>query len=485
MPLNTTTSPERPSAPRSDRTRPNLRKHTMRTTRSALALTSALSVGLLAGLGSTASAQDLGIKAPPQSHPIYLVGGTVHTVSGDVIESGVVGFDQGMITFVGNADEMSGMSLAEGTQIIDTTGKHVFPGMVLASTRTGLVEINSIPQSRDDRELGPYAPEVYAASAVNPDSTVIPVTRSNGVLTFGTFPIGGRIPGRASVLRADGWTRDDMAIDPAAGLVLNWPRVGENYSAFGTSRFGGRFGGGNAAEQVKEIDAYFDSAEAYLDAKAQNPSRASDIGFDAMAPIFAGAGDAQKPVFINASGYEQIVSAVTWAVARGLKPVIVGGTDALLAADLLKTNNVPVVLSGAYPFPKREDSAHDARYTLPMRLADAGVLVALSFSDDDAHARNLPYEAGRAVGYGMDPEAALRTVTLAPAQILGVGDVLGSIDKGKFATLIVSDGHCLDIMSNVEMAFVDGRQIDLQNKQTHLRDKYRAKYKQLGLIKDD
>jgi len=361
--------------------------------------------------------------------------------------------------------------------------------MVLVGTRMGLVEISAVPQSRDDRELGQYTPEVYAASAINPDSTVIPVTRSNGVLTFGTFPIGGRIPGRASILRADGWTRDDMAIDPAAGLVLNWPRVGDNYSAFGGGggRFGGRFGGGggDSGEQIQQIDDYFSAAEAYLEAKKLDAAHPTDIGFAVMAPVLPGAGDAQKPVFINASGYDQIVSAVNWAVGRGLRPVIVGGTDALLAADLLKSNDVPVVLSGAYPFPKRDDSAHDERYTLPMRLADAGVRVALTFSDDDAHARNLPYEAGRAVGYGMDPEAALRTVTLTPAQILGVGDRLGSIETGKLATVFVSDGHCLDVMSFVEMAFVDGRQIDLQNKQTHLRDKYREKYKQLGIIKGD
>jgi len=456
----------------------------MRTTRLALALTASLA----AGLATPASAQDLGVKAPPQDHPIYLVGGTVHTVSGGVIESGAVGFDKGTITFVGSADDLSGMRLAEGTEIIDTTGKHVFPGMVLVGTRTGLVEISAVPQSRDDRELGQFKPEVYAASAVNPDSTVIPVTRANGVLTFGTFPVGGRIPGRASALRADGWTRDDMAIDPAAGLVLNWPRVGEGYSAFGSGggRFGGRFGGGgNSAEQIDEVNDYFDAAEAYLATKKLSPGHPSDIGFDAMAPVLPGAGEGQKPVFINASGYEQIVSAVNWAVGRGLRPVIVGGTDALLAADLLKSNDVPVVLSGAYPFPKRSDSAHDERYTRPIRLAEAGVRFALTFSDDDAHARNLPYEAGRAVAYGMDPEAALRTVTLAPAQILGVGDLLGSLDEGKLATLFVSDGHCLDVMSFVELAFVDGRQIDLANKQTRLRDKYREKYKQMGIIKGD
>ncbi|MFT5423169.1 MAG: imidazolonepropionase-like amidohydrolase [Phycisphaerales bacterium] len=465
--------------------RTNLGKHPMRHARSALAL----SASLAAGLSSSALAQDLGVKAPPQSHPIYLVGGTVHTVSGDVIESGAVGFDNGTITFVGSADDLSAMRLAEGTELIDTSGKHVFPGMVLVGTRIGLVEISAVPQSRDDRELGQFKPEVYAASAVNPDSTVIPVTRSNGVLTFGTFPVGGRIPGRASVLRADGWTRDDMAIDPAAGLVISWPRVGESYSAFGSGsgrsgRFGGG-GGGDSGEQIDELTDYFDAADAYLATKSLNPKHPTDIGFEAMAPMLPGAGDAQKPVFINASGYDQIVSAVNWAVGRGLKPVIVGGTDALLAADLLKSNDVPVVLSGAYPFPKRSDSPHDDRYTLPIRLDEAGIRFALKYSDDDAHSRNLPYEAGRAVGYGMDPEAALKSVTLAAAQILGVGDKLGSIETGKFATLFVSDGHCLDIMSNVEIAFVDGRQIDLDNKQTHLRDKYRAKYKQLGLIQDD
>ncbi|MFG0305673.1 MAG: amidohydrolase family protein [Phycisphaerales bacterium JB040] len=431
-------------------------------------------------LAGAAPAQDLVHKAPAQDHAIYLVGGTVHTATGEVIESGLVGFEGGVITYVGNADALASMSLPEGTEMIDVSGRHVFPGMIATVTNLGLHEISAVPQSRDENETGSFTPEVYAASAVNPDTTLIPVTRSNGILTCGTFPTGGWIPGRFSILRADGWTNDDMAIDPHAGITMNWPSVGEGYSAFGSRR--GR--GGNGDAQVDEIDAYFDTVEAYRARRSADPSHPVDIGLEAMLDVMPSAGEDQEPVFISAGGYDEIVSAVTWAVGRGLRPVIVGGRDAHLAAELLTTHDVPVVLSGTYAFPKREDSAHDEMYRMPITLSELGVRYAINCSDENAHTRNLPYDPGRSVAYGLDLESALRSVTLWPAQILGIGDTHGSLETGKAATLVVADGHLLEVTTMVELAFVDGKRISLENKQTELRDKYREKYRQLGIIED-
>lgn len=425
---------------------------------------------------TAAHAQDLTHTAAEQDHPIYISGATVHTATGDVIEDGLVGFNEGRITFVGSADFLSRVSLTQDTEVIDATGMHVYPGLIAPMTRLGLTEINAVRAMRDYAEAGSFNPEVRAAVSVNPDSTLIPVARTNGILIFGSSPSGGRMPGRASVMRADGWTYEDMAIDQAAGLVINWPSVRARYQRFESDD--------EAAKRIKdnldELDAFFDAADAYLAAKEADSNHATDLRFEAMRPMLAG----DKPVFINANDLDQITSAVAWSLDRGLKPVIVGARDALGAADLLTRHGVPIILRGTHVFPKRADSPYDEPFTMPAQLAAAGIRWCLDSADRDGNVRNLPYEAARAAAFGLDPDLALQSITSATANILGIGDDYGSLENGKSATLFVSDGDCLEITSNVQMAFIDGKRIDLSNKQTELRDKYIEKYRQLELIED-
>jgi imidazolonepropionase-like amidohydrolase len=170
-------------------------------------------------------------------------------------------------------------------------------------------------------------------------------------------------------------------------------------------------------------------------------------------------------------------------VDRNLKPVIVGGQDAPLCADLLKSHSVPVIVTGTHTFPRRSDSEYDGAYTLPARLEAAGVLWCLASSDDTAHERNLPYNAAIAVAHGLDHDAAIRGLTVNAAKILGVGDAIGSLEAGKAATLFISDGTPLEVTTRIERAFIDGRAIDLSSKHTKLAEKYREKYRQLGEIK--
>ncbi|GJM19281.1 MAG: imidazolonepropionase [Phycisphaeraceae bacterium] len=430
-----------------------------------------------------AMAQDLTHSAPAQDHAVFITGGTVHTVSGETIEDGVVAFNEGRITIVGDrATVMSRISLSQDTEIIDASGKHVYPGLIAPATRLGLTEINAVRAMRDYNEVGEFTPEVRAAVSVNPDSTLIPVARSNGILLFGTFPAGGRIPGRASVMRADGWTWEDMAADDSAGMVINWPAVRPRHQRFAgdTSRKDRQK---EIKKQLDELNDFFDGAEAYIDATAADESHATDLRYEAMRAFLAD--EDPKPVFINANDADQITSAVTWSIGRGLRPVIVGGRDALSVSDLLVTNNVPVILRGTHVFPKRTDSAYDDAYTTPARLQAAGVSWCLDSADRDGNVRNLPYEAARAAAYGLDPAVALRSITLSSAEILGIADDYGSLESGKSATLIVTDADCLEVTSNVELAFIDGKRIDISNKQTKLRDKYRDKYQQLELIEQD
>jgi len=431
------------------------------------------SAGVCAGvIASLASAQDLVHKAPPQAGPIAITGATIHTVSGGTLNEGFIEFERGVITRVGEG------RYTGGARTIDATGKHVYPGLIGAVTQMGLTEIGSLADTQDYREIGDMKPEVRANVAVNPDSTIIPVTRTDGILTVGSFPSGGRIPGRASVLRMDGWTWEDMTVVADAGLVMGWPNV---------RPINARWMNRSESEQMDrterelaEIDAFFDQAIAYVDAKRRDPTIKTDVRFEAMRSVLPGAED-QRPLFIEANDVDQITSAVTWAAERGLRCVIVGGRDAVLAAELLKKHSVGVVLTGTHEFPKRSDAPYDEAFTLPRRVEEAGLEWCLASGEDAAHERNLRHHAGTSAAYGLDQETAIRSITLSAAELLGVADTLGSIDKGKAATVIVTDGNPLEITTRVEMAFIDGRQIDLNNKQRALDEKYREKYRQLGV----
>jgi hypothetical protein len=430
------------------------------------------------GLAQAALAQDVTITAAPQSHPIILVGATVHTGTGETIENGVVSMNEGLIGLVGKADEiMPLINLTADTQIIDLTGKHIFPGMIGAVTLLGLDEISAVRAMRDYDEVGDATPEVRAFVSVNPDSTLIPVARTNGILTAGVFPTGGLIPGRASVIALEGWTNEDMTVVRDAGVIINWPSMRPRRDRFDNAEDDSAESRIN--DRLDDLNNWFDQALAYRDLRRAEPGSPIDLRLDSLGTVLPGA-EGQNPVFINADDYDQIVSAVNWAAGRGLKPVIVGGRDAAMCTDLLKAHDAAVIVSGVHRFPKRADSPFDDAFTLPARLEAAGVRWCMASGADTGHERNLLDNAAMAVAYGLPLDAALRSLTASAAEILGVGDELGTLENGKRATLIVTDGHALEVTTVVEHAFIDGRKIDLSNKQTVLRDKYREKYRQLG-----
>ncbi len=424
---------------------------------------------LSTALSNTAIAQDLEHSAPPQDHPVFLVGATVHTITNGIIENGVVSITDGKIGIVDNAEIMSRVRLSSDTQIIDLSGKHIYPGLIDTVTKLGLQEISAVRAMNDYNEVGDMTPEVRAYISVNPDSTIIPTARSNGILTFGVFPTGGTIPGRASILKADGWTNEDLTIDRDAGLIINWPTM-RTSSSRATER---------RDQRLEDINTVFDDATSYAKKHAT-----VDLRLQAIATTLPSSHD-QQPIFFNVNDYDQINAAVNWAVSRDLKPIIVGGRDAHLCTQLLVSTNTPVIIGGTYNFPKRNDNAYDQPYTLPMELENAGVLWSLTMSGRHAHERNLPEAMGISVAHGFDQDAALRGITINAATILGLEDQLGSIESGKDATLFISDDNILDVTSIVEHAWIQGRYIDLGNKQTDLRDKYREKYRQLDVIDSD
>ncbi|MFN0011969.1 MAG: amidohydrolase family protein [Phycisphaerales bacterium] len=432
---------------------------------------------LILGLAATAAAQDLGKRPGPQAMPVAITNATIHPVSGPAIDKGFVLFDKGRITEVGPMGD--GRVFIATTRVVDAKGLHVYPGLIAAVSQIGLREIESVRASNDMNEVGEATPEAYAASAINPDSALFPVTRANGVLAAGVFPTGGLIPGRASVIRFEGWTPEEMTVKQDAGLVIAWPQM-RTVTAWWMDKSEDDQRK-DIAKNIARLRDIVGTAQAYL-AQKDGPDGKGvplDLRWEAMRSSFAAGSKAPAtPVFVEAQEYDQITSAVAFCIERGVRPVIVGGRDAPLCAELLKKHDVPVIVLGAHQMPRRDDSAFDEPFTLPARLAAAGVRFCMASGEETPHERNLPYNAGRAVGYGLDHDAALKAITLWPAQILGVGDVLGSLDVGKEATLIVTDGDPLEVSTQTRMAFIQGKAIDLSSKHSALAEKYREKYVQ-------
>ncbi|MCH2136268.1 MAG: amidohydrolase family protein [Phycisphaerales bacterium] len=426
----------------------------------------------LASLASVAQAQSRQVPGADQDGPLLFKDAVIHPVSSPMIEQGWMLVEDGRISAIGGGE------LPRGTRsrVINLNGRHVYPGLVAADSLLGLSETGAVDVTHDYDEQGSITPEARAVVAINPDSDIIPVTRQAGILTALVVPSGGRLPGKAAAIRLDGWTWEDLAIEGDAGLVIEWP---------GTERSGwGRRGGGGGAtnsgadRNIEELNRTFDEAQAWLNARQADPALPLDSRWAAMAPAIEGT----QPVFIKASTAGQIATAVAWAKGRNLDAVIVGGEEADRVANILIEADVPVVVRGTHRYPVARHEAVDEPHTLPRRLRDLGVRFCIAPRDRPAHLRNLPHHAATAVANGLTPDEGLRSITIDAAEIIGVGDRLGSLEPGKAATFIVTNGDPLEMTTQVEQAYIDGRAVELESRQSELRDKYREKYTRQGRI---
>ena len=411
--------------------------------------------------------------ATQQAKVIALVGGTVHPVTSEPIEDATIIFQDGKITAMG-AD----VQVPDGAEIVDVSGKHVYPSLFETYSQMGLTEIGAVPATVDTSETGQLNPNVCALVAVNPDSELIPVTRSNGVLLCVSAPTGGFVSGMSSVLQMDGWTYEDMSLVDKATMQVSWPSLRRR-------RF--RRGGNQDEselvrryeEQVNQLRDLFQQTRAYQAGKENaGDNQPLDLRLEAMIPVVEG----KMPMMVRADALNQIQSAVAFAVEQKAKIVIIGGYDAPLCAELLNQHDVPVIVSAVQRRPLRRSDPYDAPYTLPKRLSDAGVKYCISASERSStwNTRILPFQAAMAAGYGLDGDEALKAVTLYPAEIMGVSDKVGSLEVGKHATLFVSDGDPLEIATQVTHAWVQGREVDLSDKHKRLYRKYQRKYKELS-----
>lgn len=425
------------------------------------------------GLLSAAALWGLGQRpAPPQDHPIALVGGIVHTVSGADLPGATLLFDKGKITAIGQ-----NVTVPPGAEVVDVSGKQIYPGLFDAFSNLGLTEIDAVRATSDVSETGRINPNARAEVAINPESEHFPVTRANGVTTALTSPEGGVISGTAAVINLDGWTWEDMTLQAPTALVVNWPQMTTQRAWWVTESEEEQKK--NRERNLKELTQAFKDGRAYWTAKKAAVEKGktipNDTRWEAMVPVF----DRKLPVLVMANNLQQIEAAVAWAETENIKIIIGGGYDAWRVADLLKAKNIPVLVGGTLRLPARRYEDYDLPYSLPGKLYSAGVKFAIYGDGGASNERNLPYHAAMAAAYGLPKDAALKAITLFPAEILGVADRIGSIDVGKDANLIVTTGDPLEITSNVEMEFIQGKKIDLSSRHTQLYEKYKEKYRQL------
>lgn len=405
-----------------------------------------------------------------QEKPIALVNGIVHTVSGETIEGGTLLFDKGKIKAIGKE-----VKLPEDAEIIELGGKHVYPALFDAYTDLGLTEINSVRATVDSREVGEINPNVKAEWAVNPDSEIIPTTRSNGVLLGLVAPRGGMLSGRSAVIQLDGWTWEEMTVKASIGLHVQWPKLVDWADP---DEFGHEPSKLNASP-LKPLQDAFAMARAYqLSREARPDEQPIDARWEAMLPVLAG----QIPIIVHANEIQQIQTAVAFAHREKLKLILFGGYDAPRAAELLKRHKVPVIVEGIYRLPWRKADPYDSSYSVPARLHAAGVKFCISSANrfGASGSRNLPYHAATAAAYGLPPEEALKSITLYPAQITGAANRVGSLEAGKDATLFICDGDPLETPTQIEAAYVQGRKVDLGDRHKRLNAKYGEKLKRQG-----
>lgn len=412
---------------------------------------------------ATLFAQPTIMPADTQAHTIIIRNATIHVGNGQVIEKGTVTFTHGIIDFVGTGSPSE--NAADAVEI-DASGKHVYPGFIAPNTTLGLVEFSSVRASVDFAETGENNAHVRSLIAYNTDSKVINTLRSNGILLAQVTPQRGLISGQSSVVQLDAWNWEDAAYATDDGLHVNWPewRVPRSGNLRGIEKQR------NAVnERIDAFQEYLLKAKAYLELDKPETINAR---FEAFRGIFSGS----KRLFVHANEATGILTAVNTLKPLGITPVIVGGREANLVLSLLKENKVPVIIRDSHALPSSVDEDVNAPYKQAKVLYDAGILAAYSI-DGFWQQRNLPFIAGTAVAFGLDKEAALQFITLNTAKILGIDKRTGSLEAGKEANLFISDGDALDMRTNkVEAAFIQGRQIDLDNLHKQLFERYKTRY---------
>ena len=397
---------------------------------------------------------------------ILLENATLHIGNGQVISTGTVGIENGVITIVRNSLAYT-YNKSDWDTIINLSGQHIYPGFVAPNSTLGLTEIDAVRASRDFQEMGTFNPHVRAQIAYNCESAVIETVRTNGILIIQTTPRGGRISGQSSLMTSSCWNWEDGTVKADDGIHIEWP------SAY-SRRWGDPITKPNETyeEQKRELITYLSSAKASTNAK----DKTTPLQYSALSDCFTG----EKRFYFHANEVQQINDILDLISELEIKfPVIVGGYESYLVADRLKIKKVPVMIGRLHSLPQHDDDAYDLPYKLPFLLQQAGVQFCLQNEGDmeAMNARNLPFLAGTAMSYGLTEEEAVRSITLSACEIMGISKNYGSIEVGKKATLFGSNGSALEMKGNqVSLILINGEFVSISNFQTELYEKYKKKY---------
>lgn len=398
---------------------------------------------------------------------MLLKNGYLHIGNGEILQSAAIGIKNGKITLIKNSLAYS-YSVSDWDTIIDLKGKHVYPGFIAPNTTLGITEIDAVRATRDFQEVGKLNPHIRSQIAYNVESEVIRTVRSNGVLLCQPTPRGGVVSGTSSIMAMDGWNWEDATVLANDGVHINWPnstqRKKDNRAIQEKSK--------DYSEQKRELYAFFEASKAYADNKKPD----MDLRYEAMKGCFQN----KKRVYFHADDLQQINDIIDFVqYFKIAAPVIIGGYDAAMVARKLKDANISVMLYRTHSLPKREEDPIDQPFTTAARLQEAGVLFCLQNEGDmeAMNARNLPFLAGTAMAYGLTEEQAITAITLNTCKIIGIDKEYGSVEVGKSATLFVSDGNALDMRTNnVVFALINGKVVDLGDRQKELYKKYKKKY---------
>jgi hypothetical protein len=408
--------------------------------------------------------------ATKQSKAIAIMGATAHIGNGEVINNSLIIFKDGKLETVADATLVK-MDLSN-MDVIQANGKHVYPGFIVPNSTLGLVEIDAVRATEDDDEIGGIIPHIRSLIAYNAESKVVESMRPNGVLLGQITPRGGRISGTSSIVQFDAWNWEDAAVKVDDGIHMNWPssftrgrswldedpalKLNDKYS-----------------EQVAEVTSFFNETKAY----AEGNTSPINLPYKATEGLF----DGSKKLYIHVDNEKGIIDAINFSNDNKVKSmVIVGGAEAYRVTDLLKQNNIPVLLQRVHSRPDNEDDDYDLPFKMAKLLVDKGVLVALETSGqmERMNSRNLPFYAGTTVAHGLTKEQALQLITSNTAKILGIDKEYGTLEAGKNATLFISEGDALDMRTNqLTHAFINGRSVRLETHQTELWHRYDEKFK--------
>ena len=414
------------------------------------------------------NAQETVYPAKKQEGPVFIMNGTVHVGNGQVLNNTSIEIKDGKITAIGN-----NITPSAGATVADAKGKHVYPGLILSNSNLGLIEVNSVRATADATEIGDYNPSVRSLVAYNSDSKVINTLKSNGITHANIVPEGGTISGSSSVVQLDAWNWEDAAYATDNVIHMNMPALFNRPNRF--AAFLGQQGPQQdpikrGLEQIEEVKVFFREANAYL---SQPQHAATNLKFEAVKGLFT----KKQKLFIHCDVVREILAAIDFKNEFGFDVVLVGAGESYQVAELLKKNNIPVILSQMHALPTLADDAVDLPYQLPALLHKAGVLFAINDEDGQHRGKNLPFNAGTAAAYGLPKEDALASITLNAAKILGIADRTGSLEVGKDANIVISEGDVLDMRSsNISMVMIQGRIVSLTDKHKQLYERYKYKY---------